>query len=120
GLLISQRALNVGGSRPVTVERRDRRDVVALTRGLRSRGDRLLGRRRPQGYPRFWRLGERVAEPGHRDAPVAHAAARFELRDAGEGVAGGLERERVQHGDRTVELLLNRRTTGSRKVHFPD
>ena len=120
-LPVGERAGAVVHRGGVFVERLDRGDVVALARHPGARGlcpldggpavGERLRRRRP---------GERIAEQVHRDAPVGDRAAGILLRDGHERVRGRLEPEGVEHGDRALEVRLNRGAARSRETHRAD
>ena len=120
-LAVGERARPVVDLVGVLVEHLDRADVVALALRLGARRLGPLDGRPPVGK-RFGRRrpAERIAEQVHRDAPVRDAAGGIALRDGRERARGRREPERVKHGNRALEILLDRGAARRREMDRAD
>src|SRR3974377_1199772 len=90
----------------VSVEGRDRRDVVLLTLGLGRSRHRLLDRPRARLQGRWARRIPQRVPMAHRDAPIADRAGGLGFGDRGEALPRLGIPEGVQGPDRVLELML--------------
>src|ERR1700719_1459440 len=102
----------------VAIEGRDRNDVVLLTFGLRSRGNRLRYRLSASFQRRRTRWKPQWVPMAHRDAPISHRAAGFRFGDRGKPLQGLGIPERMQRPHGLFKRLLDGRPTGDLEVNF--
>ncbi len=105
----------------VLVELLERRQPVALALGLGPDGLTLLDRfEAALERGGVERSDERIRALADGDAPVGDGAVRVRGGDRREGLHRLGKEERVQHGQRPLELLLRLRRARSLEVHPPE
>src|SRR5262245_11781750 len=100
----------------VFVKKLYRRDVISLALCPRADGPGLFYGAQPLLQFRHARRRPEGMVVAHRDAPVSHAALRVSDRDFIKRLFSLLILERMEPGDRAIELPLGLRGAGDGKV----